>query len=210
MNLFLNAVSTNWKLILFDKNREIISDYNFSILWNESEKLIWIIDDFLKQNNIKYSDLENLIVVAWPGSFTGIRTIVLMINTINFVIKKNITSLNYFDLFTDFPIIKSSSKRDSFLKKDKSSEIEIIKNDDLIKYLSENNIAKVYWENKNLLKLSTEGFNPLNKNWTINSFNHLNNIEIFEKIDYSAIIKKIEFKSEKIINPIYIKKPSIS
>ena len=166
MNLFLNAVSEKAKLILFDDKREIKSEYDFQILGNESEKLIWIIDDFLKKNNIDYTDLENLVVVAGPGSFTWIRTIVLLINTINFVIKKNITSLNYFDLFKNYPIVKSSSKRDSFFKKDKTSEIEIIKNDELKKYLTENNITRIYWENKNL------------------------DLEIFENIDYSAIIKK--------------------
>jgi len=187
MNLFLNAISTNWKLILFNNSREIISEFDFEILWNESEKLIGIIDEFLWKNKIEYKDLENIVVVAGPWSFTGIRTIVLLVNTINFVINKNITSLNYFDLFENYPIIKSSSRRDSFLKRDKNSEIEIIKNDEVLKYLTENNINNIYWENKNI-----------------------ENIEIFEKIDYSAIIKNIEFENMKIIKPIYIKKPSIS
>jgi tRNA A37 threonylcarbamoyladenosine modification protein TsaB len=106
--------------------------------------LIEILDIFLQENNIVYNDLENIVVVAGPGSFTGIRTIVLMVNTINFVINKNITSLNFFDLFNNYPIVKSSSKRDSFFQKDKDSQIEIINNDDLIKYLQENNIKQVY------------------------------------------------------------------
>ncbi len=178
-----------------------MSEKDIQTLWNESEKLIWYIDEFLNENNLEYIDLENIVVFAGPGSFTWIRTISLLVNTINFVINKNITSLNFFDLYDNYPIIKSSSKRDSFFKKDVNSEIEVIKNDDILEYLSENNITKIYWENKNLFSLSIEGFNPLS-NWE--------SIEIFEKIDYSAIIKKIEFKSEKIIKPIYIKKPSIS
>ena len=201
MNLLLNALLTNWKIIIFDEDRNIISEKDIETLWNESEKLIWYIDEFLKENNLEYKDLENIVVFAGPGSFTWIRTISLLVNTINFVIDKNITSLNFFDLYDNYPIIKSSSKRDSFFKKDRNSEIEVIKNDDILEYLSKNNITKLYWENKNLLSLSTEGFNPLNK-WA--------KVEIFENIDYSAIINKIEFKSEKIIKPIYIKKPSIS
>ena len=197
MNLFLNAVSNNWKLILFDINKKIISEKDFQILWNESEKLIWIIDEFLDKNNMNYSDLENIVVVAGPWSFTWIRTIVLLVNTINFVIKKNITSLNYFDLFENFPVIKSSSKRDSFFKKDKNSEIEVIKNDDILEYLKQNNIKKLYWENKALTQSLLWG-------------REVAAIKIFEKIDYCDIINKIEFKQEKIIKPIYIKKPSIS
>ena len=68
MNLFLNAVSNNWKLILFDANKKIISEKDFEILWNESEKLIWIIDEFLGKNTINYSDLENIVVIAGPWS----------------------------------------------------------------------------------------------------------------------------------------------
>ena len=108
------------------------------------------------ENNLEYKDLENIVVFAGPGSFTWIRTISLLVNTINFVINKNITSLNFFDLYKNYPIIKSSSKRDSFFKKDESSKIEVIKNDDILEYLSKNNITKVYWENKNLLSSTKE------------------------------------------------------
>ena len=197
MNLLINALLENWKIILFDKNRNIISEKNIETLGNESEKLIWYIDDFLTKNNLEYKNLENIVVFAGPWSFTGIRTISLLVNTINFVIKKSITSLNFFDLFDSYPIIKSSSKRDSFFKKNQESEIEIIKNDDILDYLSENNISKLYWENNTL----TQSL-PLGR--------EVASIKIFEKIDYSAIINKIEFENKKIIKPIYIKKPSIS
>jgi tRNA A37 threonylcarbamoyladenosine modification protein TsaB len=199
MNLLLNALLTNWKIILFDEERIIISEKNIETLWNESEKLIWLIDDFLSENNISYNDLENIVVFAGPWSFTGIRTITLLVNTINFVTNKYITSLNFFDWYDNFPIIKASSKRDSFFKRDKNSEIEIMKNVDIIEYLYKNNIKKVYWENKNL---------PLTEEF--NSLKNIDKIEIVEKINYYAIIKNIKFGRHKKINPIYIKKPSIS
>jgi hypothetical protein len=67
-----------------------------------------------------------------------------MANTINFVINKNMTSLSFFDLFNNYPIVKTSSRRDCFIKKDETSEIEIIKNEDLKQYLKEKNINKIY------------------------------------------------------------------
>jgi hypothetical protein len=67
-----------------------------------------------------------------------------MVNTINFVINKQITSISFFDLFNNYPIVKTSSKRDCFIKKDKNSEIEIIRNDDLKQYLKENKINIIY------------------------------------------------------------------
>ena len=189
MNLFLNALTKNSKLILFNENKEILKQKDFEIMWNESEKLIGIIDDFLSENNTNYNDLENIVVVAGPGSFTGVRTIVLLINTINFVIKKNITSLNFFDLFDTYPIIKKSSKRDSFVKKAKESKIEIILNTDIKDYLEKQNIKTIYWE--------------VNEDF----FDYL---EISSIIDYDKVIKNINFDTKKLIDPIYIKKPSIS
>ncbi len=186
MNLFINALTKNWVLIIFDNLRKILFQKNISILGNESEKLIEILDDFLKENKINYKDLENIVVVNWPWSFTWIRTIVLLVNTINFVINKNITAISFFDLFNTYPIVKSSSKRDSFFKKSKSSEIEIIKNDDLLEYINKNKIEKIYWENDNL--------------W----------LKIFDNIDYSAIIKNIKFQQNKQIEAFYVKKPSIT
>jgi len=199
MNIFLNAILESGKIILFDENREILKTKDIKTLWNESEKLLWFMDDFLKDNNLNYNDIKNIVVVAWPWSFTWIRTISLLVNTINFVTKNNITPISFFDMYKDYPIIKSSSKRDSFFQKNKTSKIEVIKNDEIIDYLVNKKITKVFGENKNISLSKT--FQQDEKSF---------NFEIFENIDYSAIIKEIEFKNDKIINPIYIKKPSIS
>jgi len=111
-----------------------------------------------------------------------------MANTINFVINKAMTSLSFFDLFSDYPIVKTSSKRDCFIKKSKDSQIEIMPNTDLEEYLKSNNITKIYWD-FDVAKLE--------------------NVEIIDKIDYWNIIKKIKLDNKKRIEPIYIKKPNI-
>lgn len=188
MNLFINAVSQKWKLLIFDDSRNILFEKDLQVAWNESEKLIWLVDEFLSDSNLEYKDLENIVVVAWPWSFTWVRTIVLMANTINFVINKNMTSLSFFDLFSNYPIVKTSSKRDCFLKKDKNSKIEITPNWELETYLKENNISKVYWD------------------FDVSKFE---NVEIIDNINYSDIIKNIKFDNKKRIDALYIKKPNI-
>lgn len=188
MNIFINAVSKSWIIILFNEKREIISEENIEILWNESSKLTTIIDEFLKKNNIKYFDLENIVVVNWPWSFTWVRTIVLAINSINFIINKNITTLNFFDLFDKYPIIKSSSRRDLFVKYKKNDNISIVKNDDFINKVSDD--KNIYWDlNNNLLS---------------------ENIKIITDINYKKTIQNIIFQKNKLIEPLYIKKPNIS
>ena len=106
------------------------------------------------------------------------------INEIFFEIKWNESSL-LLPKLEDFPVIKSSSKRDSFFQKDKNSLIEIIENEKILEYLKEKNISKINWD------------------WS------LENIEILEKIDYYDIIKKIELKQNKKVEALYIKKPNI-
>lgn len=187
MNLFIDWISKNANLIIFDNDRNILSRIEFELLWNESSLLLPKLDSFLFDNNYNYFDIENIVVVNWPWSFTWVRTIVLLVNTINYIIKKNITSIGYFELFWNYPIIKTSSKRDCFIQKNKLDKIEIMDNDEIIEFLEKNNITNIYWD-----------------------FFWKQDIKIFDKIDYLTIIKKIKLKKEKLIQALYIKKPNIS
>ncbi len=195
MNLFLNAISESWSIILFDDKKEIVLKKDIEVFWNESEKLIDIFDMFLAEQNLSYNDLENIVVVVGPGSFTGVRTVCLFVNTINFVTKKNLTPISFFDLYSSYPIIKTCSKRDSFFKKDKKSKIEAFKNGDILNYLKENKIKYLYWENPNLIT----------RDISQNQY-----FKILENIDYHTIIKNIKLEKLKSVKPLHIKKPSIS
>ena len=145
MNLFVNTISSEATLILFDNNKQIIKTMTFEIKWNESSLLIPKIDLFLKENNLSYNEIENIVCVNWPGSFTWVRTTVLAINTINYITKNNLTPVNFFDLYDKYPIIKSSSKRDCFIKINKNSDIQIIENSKIEELLKEKNIKIIYW-----------------------------------------------------------------
>ena len=99
------------------------------------------------------------------------------------------TAINYFELFNDFPIVKSSSKRDCFVKFDEKSNIEIMENEKIKKLFLEKNIKTIFWD--------------------IDEF-FFENIKIIEKIDYLSIIRNIVFTQKKQIQALYIKKPNIS
>lgn len=185
MNLFINTISKKSSIILFDEKREIIDQIEFEIKWNESSLLIPNIDSFIKKNWLDYFDIKNIVLVNWPGSFTWVRTVVLAINSINYITHNHLTPVNFFSLFPNYPIIKSSSKRDCFFKKSPDSLIEIVTNEDIEIYLKENNITTLYWECE------------------------LQNVEIIEKIDYLGIIKQIKLEELKKIDPLYLKKPNI-
>lgn len=188
MNLFMNSISNPCYLGLFDNNRKIIRSLELDIKWNESSKLIPELQIFLDDNKVLPEDLENIVVVHWPGSFTWVRTTVLIANTLNYIIKKNMTQVSYFDLFDEYPVIKSSSKKDCFVQKYQSSNVDIISNKELDNYFIKNNITEWFWEVSFEFKQTV----------------------IVEKIDYTRIIKNIELEKLSKIEPLYLKKPNIS
>lgn len=188
MYLFFNGVSSDAYIALISPDREIISSQSFEISGNESTKTIPIIDHFLSKNSICYENIENIITVVWPGSFTGIRTISLVVNTLAYIYPNiHLTPVNFFDLFTSYPIVKSSSKRDLFVKYLNSATIEIITNTDFEKSFPS---GKIYGD------VNLERFE--------------NNYDISRDIDYTQICKDISFMDLKKLSPLYIKKPNIS
>lgn len=188
MNLFIDSISTPAYISIFDNDRNIVNHVNIDIKWNESSKLIPELTKFLNESNLNKNDIENIVVVNGPGSFTWVRTVVLIANTLNYVINKDMTSVSYFDLFDNYPIIKSSSRRDHFVQKHNNSSVEIMNNGELERYFSNNNIVTAYWE----------------------TWYDFENVEILENIDYNRIIKELKLKKYTKIEPLYIKKPNIT
>lgn len=184
MNLFINAVSSTGVIILFDDAKNIIARQEISLLMNESSKLIGTVSDFLQSQSLNYDMIKNIVVVHGPGSFTGIRTIVLYVNTLAFIHRDIcITPINFFELFSQYPIVKTSSKRDLFVKNNKNDIIIIETNED---FLARYQGQEVYGDAKNL------------------------DIVCNTDIDYASFIQNISFQNQKNIEPLYIKKPNIT
>jgi len=105
---------------------------------NESSQLPAKVFSFLEHHSIKLEEMEYISVVHGPGSFTGIRSICLFVNTLAYVYPKlRLSAISFFDLFTTYPIVKQSSRRDVFVKKAKESIIEIVAISELSEYLAE-------------------------------------------------------------------------
>lgn len=190
VNVFIDAVSINGMICIFNEKREILKRKDISMVWQESKLLLTTIDDFLKENDLKCEDIVKMVVVNGPGSFTGIRTVTLIVNAIGYIYKNILfTPVSFFDLYDDYPIVKASSKRDVFIKKTKSLPIEIMQNEEVIEYLKENNIQTIYG----------------NVDTTI-----FQEVTVAQGINYDIIIKNIEYQDEKRVQALYMKKPNIS
>lgn len=188
MYLFFDAVSSHGYIGLFDDSKKLLAHENFNISGNESTKTIPLIDAFLKRQSISYNDISNIVTIAWPGSFTGIRTISLVVNTLAYIYPKlSLTSYNFFDLYDYYPIVKSSSKRDMFVKWEKSATIEIVQNDI---FETRNSSLDIYWD--------------------VNIDRFENEYNLHYEVDYAQIFQSIDLDTAQSIAPLYIKKPNIS
>ncbi len=189
MNLFIDSLSSPARLILFETHHTIIAQKNIDIYRNESSKLIGEITSFLSENDKNIENLKNIVTTHGPWSFTGVRSVILTVNTLAFRTDIFLTPINYFQLYDSYPIVKCSSKRDVFIKKCPESNIEIISNQDCISYIQNHNIKKIYWD-----------------------FEIWENVGILcvKEIDYAAIIKNLQLQKEKQIEALYIKKPNIN
>lgn len=193
MILFIDTISNPCFLWIFDEKKEKIDEIKYDIRWNESTTLINSIDSLIKKNKKTYKDIENIIIVNWPGSFTWIRTSVLVANTINFIIWKNISTIDYFSIIElnsdySYPILKDSSKRDIFIKKQRNDKIETLDNENVLSYIKDNKIENIYWDSNNIADF----------------------IKVQTNIDYKKVLDKIDLKNEKLAQAFYLKKPNIS
>ncbi len=186
--IFLQGVASQGYIWLYDaSSRDMLSEETFAVLGNESSQLLPIIHQFLSQNNVSYEQIENIFCVVWPGSFTWVRTVSLIVNTLAYIYPNIfLTPVNFFDLFDEYPIVKSSSKRDLFVKYGKNNTIEIVQNDVFEQNFQEKDI---FWD------IDVE-------RWT-------KKYTLHRKIDAQYYMRNAQSKQDKRLSPLYIKKPNI-
>lgn len=188
MILFFDACSKYGMIALYTPERNIVDQESFCVAWNESSQIIALIHNFLQKNTISYSDVRDIICVNGPGSFTGVRTITLVVNTLAYIYPNiSLTPVNFFDLPVGFPQIKESSKRDLFVKYKKWYIIQVVNNE-----IFE---ADFSWE----YIYGDVDVSRFQKSYILEN-----------TMNYVEICKTLELQKYKKIAPVYIKKPNIT
>jgi len=190
MILFFDWVSSSWYIAIYSNDRKLIHSERFSMAWNESSKSLSIISTFLNSKNIEFRDVQEILCVNGPGSFTWIRTISLVINTISFMYPHiTLTPISIFDLYWDlYPLVFPSSKRDLFVKYEKWAIIEVVKNEDFE--------SKTF---DNLLIYGELDISRFKARYILDS-----------NRDYDSFVQYVVIQNMKRIAPLYMKKPTIS
>ena len=188
ISLFLDTSSKTLSVYIV-KDNEIIYEKNITTNNDHSKYLVPSIDEGLKLNNLKPSDVNKCYVVTGPGSFTGTRIAVTVgktfcySNNINVIpvssLKQYIFSLDNYDYYVS--IIKDKGNRLYYGIYDKDYN-DIVT--DKYNYLEvfEKDISKLKGK---IAIISEEGENTIKP-----------------KLD---VIKLMEYYKDSEINPHYLK-----
>lgn len=80
MNLTINTIDrNNIEIGLFKKDELLL--FNF-VTEKQSEDLLNAIDGILKKENLTLQDIDSILVNQGPGSYTGVRVGVTVVNTL--------------------------------------------------------------------------------------------------------------------------------
>ena len=188
ISLFLDT-SSKTLVVYIVKDKEIIYEKNVTTNNDHSKYLVPSIDEGLKLNNLKPSDINKCYVVTGPGSFTGTRIAVTVgktfcySNNINVIpvssLKQYIFSLDNYDYYVS--IIKDKGNR-------------------LYYGIYDKDYNDIVTDKYNYLEVFEEDISKLNGKIAIISEEGENTIK--PKLD---IIKLMEYYKDSEINPHYLK-----
>lgn len=213
LTLAINTASSQTSIALFE-DANILDEKNWESKNDEAEKLMPAIKKLLKKRN--FSDIGKVIVVKGPGSFTGLRVGVTVANTIAYLNKCDLFGIDTCEYLwesfneeerggarknTPALLIFAGSKGVYVSQNAESaSKAALVNLPDLIGYLKEHEITKIFGDiSKEQKKILEE-------------FEYIENKISFGKI-IQKILKKIisgAIKPVQIVEPIYIKKPAIT
>ncbi len=188
MTVFYVDTSSNFLYTGIVKNNELIISKKLNLSHDLSTFAIDEVDKMFKESNLNVNDIDKIIVVSGPGSFTGIRVGMTLAKVYAFCLNKEITtitSLEAMNVSTDFDglIIPLIDARRGYV------------------YASiyENNEAILPSQHISLDKLKNI-VSSMNKNYVYVSNDNIKDLEL---IKYEPDILKIvlNYQNKESINP---------
>ncbi len=127
MYLFINTLSEPSYIALFDTERSIIDSETWPGKQKEFDTLSEKIDELLSKNSMLYKQLSGIVVMVWPGGFTGTRVTTLVANSLAYSFNIPLFPLTVWDFFSyqeaPLPWIISITKKEVLLWQNKENPL---------------------------------------------------------------------------------------
>lgn len=204
--LFIDSSRKSLSIALANENKLLFVS-NVNSYSKHSNYLMSEIESNLEKTHISINDIDNIVVLNGPGSFTGIRVGVTIAKTLAWALNKKLYLLN------NLETIKADTQNEIVISiiydKNASSYVGIYSNDSKIEdYLSldsdlldinNKNITIVYME-ENEFASNLKAKLEINNNITLKKIDEYNYLKVIE----SAI--KSGYINPHLAEPIYLKK----
>lgn len=176
--LFIDTHNKIIKIILL-KDGKVVDLKEKESSMQHSVYTMPLIDEIVKNNNLDSNDLNEIIVVNGPGSFTGVRIGVTIAKTMAYLLNISIKVINTLEMKaifvdSDKKIVVEEEKNGKFIgvfDKDnkiigdyfylKNSEYEEYKNNNKVTIVSDIDYEKVYEYLRNVANINPHAVNPL-------------------------------------------------
>lgn len=171
ISLLIDTSTSNITVSIIDRNN-ILYNYQEVIKVDVSSKLMPIIDEGLKKNNLLLNDIDKIFIVNGPGSFTGIRVGVTVAKTIAWALKKDIIPISSLELMATTKTNKRyivpmiDARRGNVFTGIYDNELNCVTNDKLVnmeEFISnlDNEYEFISYDNINIDKLVNPNINVL-------------------------------------------------
>ena len=200
ITLFIDTSFSDVSIALL-KDNKIINKIIKSIPNEHSKYAITYIDDVLKKSNVKPNEVNNIMVVNGPGSFTGVRIGLTIAKIYAYLLNIDVT------LVSSLKTLALSSKGNYILS------LMDARNDNYYLGLYDKNYNEVieeHFSNINEINEILEKYNDVKI--VSNSNISVNNYELIEELDIERIV--LYYKDKQRVNahqvlPNYLKLPQV-
>ncbi len=200
--LAINTASSKTSIALLEKKLDkfkILSEKSWVAKNDEAEKLMPEIANLLLKNKKTYAEIQQIIVIKGPGSFTGLRVGVTVANTISYLTKAKLFAVNTFEYWhavSKLPILVYAGSGGVYFSQNVTSSIKIVDMTEVREFLGKKGIRKVSGD----ITKDQKAF--------------LENIEFSQtKESFAEVMKMLlskKLKSVKTVVPFYVKEPGIT
>lgn len=102
MKLFVDTSNSILIFALINQENNVEDFISYKVNKNATAISVNLLNQFMKKNRISFANIHNYYFVIGPGSFTGLRIVLNILGSVNFMYKNlNFYTINSFDFFKE-------------------------------------------------------------------------------------------------------------